>query len=158
MDFNTARDHARTYLTHNVKPFIKLEEVLDAAVEASQVVHDAETRLAALGQEEHDIRNRLQVLGDALVTREAEVEEARQRSEGLIVDLERSMREATQAAQEVIRGAEESAAAKRATLEADYATRKTLLHAELESLEARRNAVNQVVVAMKAKMAALEEP
>ena len=126
MDLGLAIDLAQDYagrLAKAAKPFEKVADVLRAAREAQTLIDGADARLTALGQEEHAIRNQLQSLSLQLPLLEADVAEARQHTTTTLDALTRQMTEATQAAQEVIRTAEESAAAKLAQLEADYAQR-----------------------------------
>ena len=154
-DLSADIDALRTINTRFIKPLTRVMEVFDRAVAVQGEVLDIEARLAAMQQEEHDTRNRLQTLAAALATRESEVEDARRQSSSTIGDLERSMREATLAAQEVIRSAEESAAARTAVLNADYATRQTLLQAEIEALEARKKALEDTFATIRASVAAV---
>ena len=126
MDLGLAIDLAQDYagrLAKAAKPFEKVADVLRAARDAQVVLNDYAGRLAGLEAEEHAARNRLQSLNLQLPLLEADVADARQHTTTTLADLTRQMTEATQAAQEVIRDAETSAAAKLAQLEADYAQR-----------------------------------
>ena len=155
MDTATALDHARSFYARVVKPFERLPEILEAAVNAETLVRDAEGRLTALAQEEHAARNRLQSLSLQLPLLEADVDEARRHTTTTLDALTRQMTEATQAAQEVIRTAEESAAARLAQLEADYAAREEALIGEVDALLLQKTKLADAIQAMQAQVAAL---
>ena len=133
LSIHAAADLARGYVTRVVKPFQKVEEVLRAAINAQAMLEQAELRIAALEREEHELRGRLQTLGVTLALKEAEVTDAEHESARVLDTLRAQVLEATQAAQGVIQDLDESAAAKRATLNADYEARAAVLertHAE----------------------------
>ena len=155
MDTATALDHARGFYARVVKPFERLPEILEAAVNAENLVREAERRLTALGAEEHSARNRLQSLSLQLPLLEADVDEARRHTTTTLDALTRQTTEATQAAQEVIREAEVSAAAKLAQLEADYQARFVVLQAENDRLDRTHRALAETIEAMRAKVAGL---
>lgn len=158
LDLSTAVDLAEGYaarLRKEAKPFERVTEVLRAALNAQALLRDADTRLAALETEEHATRNRLQSLSLQLPLLEADVAEARQHTTTTLDDLRRQMTEATQAAQEVIREAEASAAAKLAQLEADYAAREDVLRAEVDALLLQKTTLTETIEAVKAQVAAL---
>ena len=155
MDTATALDHARGFYARVVKPFERLPEILEAAVNAENLVREAERRLTALGAEEHSARNRLQSLSLQLPLLEADVDEARRHTTTTLDALTRQMTEATQAAQEVIRTAEVSAAAKLAQLEADYAAREEALIGEVDALLLQKTKLADAIQAMQAQVAAL---
>ena len=158
MDLGLAIDLAQDYagrLAKAAKPFEKVADVLRAAREAQTLIDGADARLTALGQEEHALRNQLQSLSLQLPLLEADVDEARRHTTTTLDALTRQTTEATQAAQEVIREAEVSAAAKLAQLEADYQARFVVLQAENDRLDRTHRALAETIEAMRAKVAGL---
>ena len=158
MDLGLAIDLAQDYaarLAKAAKPFEKVADVLRAAREAQALIDTADTRLTALGQEEHALRNQLQSLSLQLPLLEADVDEAKRHTTTTLDGLTRQTTEATQAAQEVIREAEASAAAKLAQLEADYAAREEALIGEVDALLMQKTKLADAIQAMQAQVAAL---
>ena len=153
MDLGTAVDLAEGYVTKVAKPFEKVRDVLRAAIDAEARTQSAEGRVRALAQQEDDLRQEVHRLTQETALLGPRLLVARQEYDEGLKTLNASMKEATQAAQEVIRSAEESAAAKRAVLDADYDARKTALHAEIEALEVRKRLLEGEFATIRSRVA-----
>ena len=88
MDLSTGLDFARNLHSKIVKPLANLPEIFEAAIAAQQTQKDAEARVAALGVEEHDTRNRLNALALQIELTEATLNAKKSDLEAAIVGLQ----------------------------------------------------------------------
>lgn len=151
MDIREVFDQLRNYHTKNVKPFEKLPEVIEAAI---QIIEHA---LPAARTELDRLTHRLEELRASIPNVETAVAEAKARVKMATDEADA----AEHASHERIGVAERLASAreislvrdfehKGATLERESTTRRDVLTAEITALETRKTELDQALAALEA--------
>jgi chromosome segregation ATPase len=152
MDIREVFDQLRTYYAKNVKPFEKLPEVIEAAI---QVI---EHELPAARKELDRLSQVLADLRGSIPDVETEVAQAKARVKTAQDDAgaaESSAKERTANAERLFQSRDieltRSFEHKGATLQRDYETRKEEIETELMALEAKKAKLDQAIAAVKAQ-------
>ena len=154
MDIREVFDQLRTYHTKNVKPFEKLPEVIETAIQiiehdlpaAQHAVTALTEELAALRAQHPDVQAAVAAARARVQTAEATADAA-ERTSGEKIRAADRLAQAREI--ELVRDFEH----KGATLERTFNERRDVLTAEIAALEARKTELDQALAALETHFA-----